>query len=79
MPAGPVNRTQQCIVMPLNLQHSVVSIVFETTMDNSLTNEGSFLLRKGKGSVYIAQYPVRWTAQSALHFLQWVVGGDVKF
>ena len=24
---------------------------------------------KGKGSFYIAQYPVRWTAQSALHFL----------
>ena len=23
----------------------------------------------GKGSFYIAQYPVRWTAQSALHFL----------
>ena len=25
---------------------------------------------KVKGSFYIAQYPVRWTAQSALHFLQ---------
>ena len=24
---------------------------------------------KGKGSFYIAQYPVRWTAQFALHFL----------
>ena len=24
--------------------------------------------RKGKGSFYIAQYPVRWTVQSALHF-----------
>ena len=24
---------------------------------------------KGKGSFYIAQYPVRLTAQSALHFL----------
>ena len=24
---------------------------------------------KGKGSFDIAQYPVRWTAQSALHFL----------
>ena len=22
---------------------------------------------KGKGTFYIAQYPVRWTAQSALH------------
>ena len=22
-----------------------------------------------KGHIYIAQYPVRWTAQSALHFL----------
>ena len=27
------------------------------------------LFKKGKGSFYIAQYPVRWTAQSALHFL----------
>ena len=27
------------------------------------------MLYKGKGSFYIAQYPVRWTAQSALHFL----------
>ena len=25
--------------------------------------------KKSKGSFYIAQYPVRWTAQSALHFL----------
>ena len=25
--------------------------------------------KKGKGSFYIAQYPVRWIAQSALHFL----------
>ena len=24
---------------------------------------------KGEGSFYIAQYPVRWSAQSALHFL----------
>ena len=26
-------------------------------------------VQKGKGSFYIAQYPVRWTAQSASHFL----------
>ena len=26
-------------------------------------------VKKGKGRFYIAQYPVRWTAQSALHFL----------
>ena len=25
--------------------------------------------KKGKGSFYIVQYPVRWNAQSALHFL----------
>ena len=30
----------------------------QTTMERS---------KKGKGSFYIAQYPVRWTAQSALH------------
>ena len=28
-----------------------------------------WLLLIGKGSFYIAQYPVRWTAQSASHFL----------
>ncbi len=28
------------------------------------------MYKKGKGSFYIAQYPVRWTAQSALHFLE---------
>ena len=27
------------------------------------------IIKKGKGSFYIAQYPVRWTAQNALHFL----------
>ena len=27
------------------------------------------MCKKDKGSFYIAQYPVRWTAQSALHFL----------
>ena len=27
------------------------------------------LKTKGKGSFYIAQYPVHWTAQSTLHFL----------
>ena len=31
-------------------------------------NEAQTLCKKGKGSFYIAQYPVRWTAQSALHF-----------
>ena len=28
----------------------------------------SIIKGKGKGSFYIAQYPVRWTAKSALHF-----------
>ena len=27
------------------------------------------VFKKGKGSFYIAQYPVHWTAQSALHVL----------
>ena len=29
----------------------------------------NYILKKSKGSFYIAQYPVRWTAQRALHFL----------
>ena len=44
---------------------------------NSATEVGMYLIfigvnvhnKKGKGSFYIAQYPVRWTAQSASHFL----------
>ena len=35
---------------------------------NNLTATGEGC-KKGKGSFYIAQYPVRWTAQSASHFL----------
>ena len=31
-------------------------------------NHHKWKINKGKGSFYIAQYPVRWTAQSALHF-----------
>ena len=31
---------------------------------------------KGKGSFYIAQYPVRWTAQSASHFLRTLIESD---
>ena len=30
---------------------------------------GAYNTYKGKGSLYIAQYPVNWTAQSALYFL----------
>ena len=30
---------------------------------------GAGEVRLKKGSFYIVQYPVRWTAQSALHFL----------
>ena len=33
----------------------------------SLTGS-EYFIKKGKGTFYIAQYPVRWTAQSALHF-----------
>ena len=29
----------------------------------------TLIIKKGKGSFYIAQYPVRWNAQSGLHFL----------
>ena len=34
-------------------------------------------VKKGKGSFYIAKYPVRWTAQSALHFLPPLAGRPV--
>ena len=36
------------------------------TLDN-VDNSGR-PLKKGKGNFYIAQYPVRWAAQSVLHF-----------
>ena len=31
------------------------------------------VLFEGKGSFYIAQYPVRWIAQSALHFFNGLI------
>ena len=31
----------------------------------------TFVTKQGKGMFYIAQYPVRWTAQSTLHFTTW--------
>ena len=34
-----------------------------------INNSNSEKKKEGKGSFYIAQYPVRWTAQSASHFL----------
>ena len=34
-------------------------------------------VKKGEGSFYIAKYPVRWTAQSALHFLPPLAGRPV--
>ena len=43
--------------------------------ENGLSDVGNeeaqiaLLHNKKKGSFYIAQYPVRWTAQSAVHFL----------
>ena len=37
--------------------------------ENTLCLKDRRVKKKGKGSFYIAQYPVRWTAQSALHFL----------
>ena len=41
--------------------------------DRERSREGEMEIvgkKKGKGSFYIAQYPVRWTAQSASHFLR---------
>ena len=32
-------------------------------------DKGRLDKQNGKGRFYIAQYPVRWTAQSTLHFL----------
>ena len=43
-----------------------------TTVEESLyrISHAPFIGKgKGKGSFYIAQYPVRWTAQNASHFL----------
>ena len=37
--------------------------------DNDIDVNDNEYVKKGKGSFYIAQYPVRWIAQSALHFL----------
>ena len=39
---------------------------FSRKMSTFISN---YIFKKKKGSFYIAQYPVRWTAQSASHFL----------
>ena len=31
-----------------------------------------------KGSFYIAQYPVHWTARSAFHLVNWYVNGEIE-
>ena len=55
--------------VPIGLAHV---LRFDCAMFSPTGQPGQpdrFLKKKGKGSFYIAQYPVRWTAQSASHFL----------
>ena len=40
---------------------------------DSATEESLTVLGHVKGSFYIVQYPVRWTARSALHFFFHVI------
>ena len=64
-----MNRSFEFWTGPLNRFQFVVyfkpAINFLMVMVMNFWGEG----KKGKGSFYIAHYPVRWTAQSALHFL----------
>ena len=46
-----------------------VSAKYRVIYYNYIVKWCSFINCNGKGSFYIAQYPVRWTAQSASHFL----------
>ena len=50
-----------------NIINSSASVPLNAT--NIAVKKVSDVEKKSKGSFYIAQYPVRWTAQSALRFL----------
>ena len=47
----------------------IISMTFVLSLTQMLVFLSLYVKGKGKGSFYIAQYPVRWTAQSASHFL----------
>ena len=47
----------------------VVDLILPHIFSPSINLQQLLCKGKGKGSFYIAQYPVRWTAQSALHSL----------
>ena len=48
----------------------IVEAMYRSSKTQVVTQKGETeYFPIGKGSFYIAQYPVRWTAQSALHFL----------
>ena len=51
------------------LTHTQAFAFAHSECSHVVVEEEEYKLKKGKGSFYIAQYPVRWTAQSALHFL----------
>ncbi len=67
------------MIFPFTVTRLVYCNVYDVFPNNvyTVTNTAPFARliltvkgkKKGKGSFYIAQYPVRWTAQSTLHFL----------
>ena len=56
--------------------HKYLNNYYKTPPERFI-KKNSERVKKGKGSFYIAQYPVRWTAQSALHFLPSLGGEDL--
>ena len=66
------NRCSQTILgLSVKLHHKFGSselIQYDWVVSIEIEEKYHFIV-KGKGSFYIAQYPVSWTAQRALHFL----------
>ena len=52
-----------------NIKLSFILIIIMMSNAYIMLSSNFPCLKGKKGSFYIAQYPVRWTAQSALHFL----------
>ena len=58
-----------CIINDGNFAEYCTSIFMDNWCSAFYQPPANVVYDMEKGSFYIAQYPVRWTAQSALHFL----------
>ena len=56
------------VLITISKKSRVFLFIWTLLISSSGLSSKTVIIIKGKGSFYIAQYPVRWTAQSASHF-----------